>query len=523
MRPTEGNRRWWILLGSGCALFVLMLDSTIVNLAVPSIQGELDASNSELRWVISAYLLTLSVLVVTLARMGDLFGRRRVFLFGIVAFTAGSVVAATAADPLQLIVGRALQGVGAAAMLALSLAIVTNAFPPAEQARAIGIWTGISALALGLGPLAGAVIVSNLSWRWVFWLPLPFLVAGILITAIATPESRDETAVHRIDLPGLLTLSAGLIALMLALIEGKDWGWSSTPTLAVGVVAVLSLGAFVAIEHRVDNPIVDFPLFRNGPYFGATAAAFGLVGCYWSVLFFQPQYLQEILGNSVIASGLLVLPITLPTIVISPLTGRLMQRVGARPLMTAGMALATAGLAIQTQLGPRADYLALMVSFTLFGVAIGVVYAPMSSAAMAAMPRQKAGIASGVLAMNRVLAGALGLAVTGALFQHLQRDRVSELLAARVGGLRRGDRDELDGLLAGSHEARRALVHEPLATAHAVEQAVRETFAYALANSTWVLVGLAAVATAFTAAMVRSAPTQAPEPHPPEHHRRLHL
>jgi EmrB/QacA subfamily drug resistance transporter len=523
VRLTEANRRWWILLGSCCALFVLMLDSTIVNLAVPSIQGELDASNTELRWVIGAYLLTLSVLVVTLARMGDLLGRRRVLLFGIVAFAAGSVVAATAVDPLQLIVGRAVQGAGAAAMLALSLAIVTHAFPPAEQARAIGIWTGISALALGLGPLAGAVIVANLSWRWVFWLPLPFLIAGFLITAVSTPESRDETAVHRIDVPGLLTLSAGLLALMLALIEGKDWGWSSTPTLAVAAAAVLSLGAFVAVERRVRTPIVEFPLFRNGPYFGATAAAFGLVGCYWSVLFYQPQYLQEILGNSVIASGLLVLPITLPTIVISPLAGRLIQRVGARPLMTAGMALATLGVAIQTQLGPRADYVALMASFALFGVALGVVYAPMSSAAMAAMPQQKAGVASGVLAMNRVFAGALGLAVMGAVFAHLQRDRVIELLAARAGGLRLGDRDVLDGLLAGSSEARRALAHRPLGDAHAIERAVRETFAYALSNSTWVLVGLAAVATALTAAFVRSAPAEAPAPRPPEHHRRLHL
>ncbi|HEU4658572.1 MAG TPA: MFS transporter [Capillimicrobium sp.] len=415
-RITEGNRAWWTLIGACMGLFMLMLDSTVVTLALPAVRDDLGASASELQWVLNAYLLTLAVLVVTAGRLGDMFGRRRVFLLALGVFAVGLVIAAVAPSIEVLIGARVVQGVGAAGMLTLSLAIVSSDFSDEERPRALGIWAGVSALALAIGPLVGGVLVEELSWRWVFWMGVPVLAAGVLITRRAARESRDESATHRVDVPGVLSLSIGLGAIVLVLVQGEEWGWDSARALVVAAIGVVALVAFVAVDEHVRQPVVEFDLFRNRPYLGATAAAFCLVGAWWPVIFYLPQYLQDVLGHGAIESGLLVLPITAPMIVLSPLCRRLIARVGVRALMTTGMALATAGTLLMSRVDATSGYGTLLPGFLLFGIALGFVYTPMSTAAMAAMPRAKAGIAAGVLAMNRVLSGALLLATTGALF-----------------------------------------------------------------------------------------------------------
>jgi len=264
---------------------------------------------------------------------------------------------------------------------------------------------------------------------------------------------------------------------VLALVEGKTWGWGSARTLGAFGLGVALLVAFWFIEHRVQHPIVEFDLFRNRPYFGASAAGFCLVGCYWAVMFLQPQYLQTALGDSALKAGVLVLPITAPMIVISPLGGRLMAFFGTRPLMTAGMAFGTIGLVVMALVGPTSGYDVLFVGYLLFGLALGCVYAPMSAAAMMAMPQEKAGIAAGVLAMNRVLAGALTLAVAGALFQHVLVDDIN--------------------------------AHQPTLVAYTSAQSAAD----------WVLVGLCAIGTVLTWAFVSDAD---PASHR-HHHRHSHL
>jgi EmrB/QacA subfamily drug resistance transporter len=459
-----------------------MLDSTIVGLALPAIQRELDASSSALQWVMNGYLLVIAALVVTGGRLGDIYGRRAVFTVGLAIFAGGSVLSGAASNEEAIIAGRVVQGIGAAAMLPLSLAIVSDAFPGDQQARALGIWAAISALALAIGPLVGGLLV-DVDWRLIFWINVPVLAIGVAVMLGVVPETRDQSATHRLDLAGLALLAAGLIALVLPLVESPEWGLGSARTLALLGVGVVLMAAFWVVEHRVTQPIVDFALFRSGPYFGASAAAFALVGAWWSLIFFQPQYLEGSLGHSATAAGLLILPVTAPMVAISPLAGRLIARFGARGLMTAGMLCALAGLVILTQITDGSGYGLLLPGYLLFGVALGLVYAPMSSAAMAAMPPEKTGIASGVLAMDRVLAGALGLAVTGAVFQSLRDD---------------------------------------------------QSFPVALAHSTWVLVGLMAVGTVLTWLFVRSAHPPAPDPElagspPPDelrhhlHHRRFHL
>jgi EmrB/QacA subfamily drug resistance transporter len=471
---TERNREWWTLTGACAGLFLLMLDSTIVALALPAFQRDLDASTIGLQWVMNAYLLTITVLVVTVGRLGDMFGRRRLFLCGLGVFAAGSILSAIAWSEEALICGRIVQGAGAAALLPLSIALVAAAFPRAQQPRAFGIWAAVSAIALGIGPLAGGLLI-DLTWRLIFWINLPIAALGAAIILAYARETREEGASHRIDVPGLLALMTGLGTAVLALVEANEWGWTSARTISVFAAGVALLGAFWFIEHRVRAPIVEFSLFRNGPYFGATAAAFAIVFAYWTVMFFQPQFLQNDLGYSATTAGLLILPITAPMIFVSPFSGALIGRFGARGLMTVGMLFALAGLIFMTRIDEDSGYGLLLPGYLLFGIALGLVYAPMSAAAMAAMPGEKAGIASGVLAMNRILAGAVGLAVTSAVFHALREDH---------------------------------------------------SFAFSLANSAWVLVGVTAVGVVLTWAFVRSAPPPAQEPEPLEHHlhhRRFHL
>lgn len=279
--PKESSREWWVLVGSCLGLFILMLDSTVVALALPTIERDLHASADNVQWVLNGYLLVLSVLVVTAGRLGDILGRRRIFVIGMTVFAAGSVLAAIAWDDAVLVLARVIQGVGGAALVSLSLAIVSHAFPAERQGQALGIWAAVSALALAIGPLVGGALI-EVDWRLIFWINLPIAALGIAITLWAAPESRDESSEPTVDYPGLVTLSTGMFAVVLALIRADDWGWGSPATIGLLATGVALLGAFYVIEHRVRDPIVDFELFRNGPYLGASAAAFALVGAYWS-------------------------------------------------------------------------------------------------------------------------------------------------------------------------------------------------------------------------------------------------
>jgi EmrB/QacA subfamily drug resistance transporter len=408
--------KWWTLVGACFGLFLLMLDSTVVSLALPRIRGDVGATPEQLQWMMNGYLLTVAVLAVTAGRLGDMFGRRRMFLVGMLVFGLGSVVSGTASDPDLLIGGRVLQGAGAAAVLTQSLALICNVFPEDEIPKALGIWAGVSATALAIGPLVGGALV-EIDWRVIFLMNLPLIAVGMLIVARAAPESTDPAAGHRLDWPGLATLSSGLTLVVLALVQSEAW---STPAVIVlALLGVAALAAFWVVEHRVRAPIVEFGLFRNGPYFGATASAFCLVGAWWAVIYFQPQYLQDVRGHSPLVCGLEVLPITAPMILISPFAGRLIAKFGPRALMSAGMAIGTAGMLVLTQIDATTPYAVLLVGYVLFGISLGCVYAPMSTAAMAAMPGDKVGIASGVLSMVRLLAGAIALAGTGAIFHAL--------------------------------------------------------------------------------------------------------
>lgn len=519
------DRRWWVLIGSCTGLMVLMLDSTIVNLALPELRRSLDASTAEVQWVVNAYLLTIAAMVVTAGRLGDIYGRRRVFLAGMVLFGAGAVIGGAAGSAEVVIAARVVQGLGAAALLPLSLTLVTDAFPSEQRPRAMGIWAAVSSLALALGPIIGGTL-AGIDWRLIFWINLPVAVIGFFLVRWAATETRDETAAPRVDWPGVALLTVGLTLSVLAVVEAENWGWGSTATIGTLGVGLLSLVAFWFVEHRVPNPTVDFSLFRNGPYFGANAAAFALVGAYWTVMFFEPQYLQNILDYSPAEAGLLILPITLPMVILSPVIPRGTAALGPRVVMTAGMVLGLAGLIVMGRIDSDTTYGVLFVGYLLFGIGLSFVYAPMQTAAMEAMPQAKAGIASGVLAMNRILSGAVVLAISGSLFNSLLREEIQSLVEEPP--LSERDVGELEGLAVGTESARQKLAEQPAASATAISEAVDEAFTFALSNTLWVPAGLCAVGAVLCWIFVRPArpgdPSRAATP--PDRHRhrgRFHL
>jgi EmrB/QacA subfamily drug resistance transporter len=410
------------------ALFMVMLDNTVVNVALPSIQRSFDASLSSLEWTINAYSLSFAVLLVTGGRLGDIFGRRKVFLIGVVVFAAASATIGFAPTEGWLVASRALQGVGAALMMPGTLSIITNTFPPAERGKAIGTWAGVSAIALALGPLLGGWLTQDVSWRAIFFINVPVAAIAVAVTLFAAHESRDETATREVDLPGIATLTIGLTALVLALVEANAWGWSSARIIGLFAVAVVGLSAFAFIERRSHAPIVDFSFFQSRSFLGANVVAFAISFGMFAVFFFLALYMQNILGYSPLETGVRFLPSTVVIMVAGPLSGRLADRVGPRTPLVIGLALVTLSLAWQSRIQVDTSFGFLVVPFILLGLGMGFTMSPMSTAAMNAVDRTKAGVASGTLSMTRMVGGTFGVAALGALVATIGRHDLAQSL-----------------------------------------------------------------------------------------------
>jgi len=414
---TDDNRKWWTLGAMCFALFMIMLDNTVVNVALPSIQRDLGASISGLEWTINGYTLSFAVLLATGGRLGDIFGRRRTFLIGVVVFAISSATAGLAQSSTDLVVSRVVQGVGGALMMPGTLSIVTDAFPPHERGKAMGTWAGVSALALAIGPVLGGFLTEHVSWRAIFYLNIPVAVGAVTATLFAVRESRDTTVGREVDYLGVAALTAGLTALVLSLVEGNSWGWGSPEIVALLGLAAVGLVAFVLIELRVPAPMVEFRFFADRNFVGAVVVALIISFAMLGVFFFLALYMQGILRYSPLEAGVRFLPSTLMIVGVAPVAGRLADRFGPRWLIVAGLTILAASLYSFSGIAVDSTYLDLLPGFVLLGVGIALTMSPMTSAAMNAVAVEKAGIASGVLSMFRMIGGSLGVAVTGAIFQ----------------------------------------------------------------------------------------------------------
>jgi EmrB/QacA subfamily drug resistance transporter len=495
IRLNEGNRRWWTLVAMCFALFMVMLDNTVVNVALPSIQRDLHANLSALEWTINAYTLSFAVLLVTGGRLGDIFGRRRMFLAGVVIFALSSAGIGLAPTDSWLVGGRAVQGIGAALMMPATLSIITNAFPAHERGKAIGTWAGVSALALAIGPVIGGFLTESVSWRAIFFLNLPVAVGAVAVTLFAARESRDETVEKRVDVPGIVTLTAGLTAVVLALVEGNQWGWASSRIVGLLALAVVALTAFVVIEMRTRVPMVDFAFFRSRSFLGANVVAFVVSFSMLAMFFFIALYMQNILGYSPLQAGVRFLPSTIVIMFIGPVAGRLTDRIGPRPLIVSGLIIVSASLLWQSQLAVDSGYGFLLPAFVAMGVGVALTMSPMSTAAMNAVDPAKAGVASGTLSMSRMVGGTFGVAALGALVAALGRSKLEQLLPS----LPSAQREHLvDALGAGGAAGGN--------TSAAVADATSEAFVHALHYGLLLGAGVALIGAVTAAVTLGGAP-----------------
>ncbi|HET8651251.1 MAG TPA: MFS transporter [Gaiellaceae bacterium] len=421
---SEEARKWWTLAAVAFGLFMIMLDNTVVNVALPSMARDLGADLSELEWIVTGYALTFASLMLTGGKLADLLGRRLIFVAGLVIFTGASLACGLAESGHFLIGARIVQGAGAALMNPATLSIIAATFPPRQRGTAIGIWAGVSALALAIGPLVGGLITEHLDWSWIFFINVPIGILGIVASFVLIPESKDESREQRLDLPGLLTSGLGLFALTYGLIEANTYGWTSGRIVGAFVVSAVMLVTFVLLERHQRLPMLDLSLFRNRTFAGANLAVLLVALAMFGVFFFVSLYMQGILGYSAVEAGAAFLPMTVLIILTAPIAGKTSDRIGSRWLMTAGMILVSVQLLYFSRLDEHAEYLDLFPALLIGGVGMALVMTPSAAAAVRALPVDKSGVGSAVLNAFRQVGGSTGIALMGAIMAH------------EVGGLR---------------------------------------------------------------------------------------
>ncbi|MGK5553714.1 DHA2 family efflux MFS transporter permease subunit [Actinomadura kijaniata] len=435
MTKLRGNP-WAVLLTLSLGFFMTLLDLTIVNIAVPSMIDKLGASLDQALWITSAYVLALAVLLITAGRLGDLWGKKNLFVAGVVVFTLASLACGLAQDPAQLIAARAVQGVGAALLMPQTMSIIIETFPPQRRGAALGVWGAVAGVSAIAGPTIGGVLVTSLDWRWIFLVNLPI---GIAVVALAFPilPGRTRTVRHRFDLTGVLLASAALLCLTFALTEGQKYDWAGWIWGLLGLSAVL-LAVFVLHQRGKQDrePLVPFALFRDRNFailnFVAATVSVGMVGVFLPMTI----YLQSVLGYSALEAGLVMAPSSVMSMLLAPVSGRLADRIGGRFLLMGGLLLYVAGNAwFLAAAGPGASWPALLPGMIVSGIGVGCVFAPMGTEATRNVPPHLAGAASGVNNTMRQVGSVLGGAVTGAVLQHQLASALRTEAAERAAAL----------------------------------------------------------------------------------------
>ncbi len=427
------DRKWWTLVTVCVGTFMLLLDVTIVNVALPKIQAGLGSSFTDLQWVIDAYALTLAALLLTSGSLADLLGRRRIFAIGIVVFSAASLLCGTAQSPLMLNISRAVQGIGGAMMFATSLALLGHAYRGRDRGVAFGVWGAVTGAAVSIGPLIGGALTDALSWRWIFLVNVPIGVLALVLTLTRVEESRDPQGA-RLDIPGFITFTGALGTGVFALIESSRKGWGSTLVVGCLIASVVLLAVFVLVEWRQKEPMFDLGLLRRPAFDGASLVAFALSASIFAMFLYLTLYLQNILGLSPLGAGLRLLTLSAAILVTSAIAGRLTTVVPVRLLMGAGLALVGVSLLLMRGLTVGSGWTHLLPGFIIGGIGVGLINPPLASTAIAVVPPRQAGMGSGVNSTFRQVGIATGIAALGTIFTSSVRSHVASGLNALHSG-----------------------------------------------------------------------------------------
>jgi EmrB/QacA subfamily drug resistance transporter len=494
-------RKWWTLITVSIATFMLLLDVTIVNVALPSIQDDLGSSLTDLQWVVDSYVLALAALTLMAGSLADRLGRKLVFTAGVAAFTAASLLAGFASDTLTLDLARGLQGIGGAAMFGTVLALIAQEFAPSERKTALGIWGAVVGVGVAVGPLVGGVLVDSLGWESIFFVNVPVGALTIGVAIAKLREARDPSP-GLLDWGGLITFSSALFLLVFAVLRGNDAGWSSAEIVGSLAAGVALAAAFTAIELRSQSPMLDVRLFRVPAFTGAALAAFAVAASTFSMLLFIVLYLQNALGYSPLQAGLRLLPITAMAFVFSPLAARLSERVPLRALIGGGLALAGAGLLVAGGLDVDSEWTALLAGLLLIGAGVGVVNPSVAEAAISVVPPARAATGAAINNTFRQVGIAVGIAALGAVFQARIESKFGQLLANGPATLH-GHASELASAVS-SGNAKTAIAAEPPGARGFLGDAAQQAFVSGL-NEIFVIAGITAlVGAALSLVLIRA-------------------
>ncbi|HEX4217815.1 MAG TPA: MFS transporter [Acidimicrobiales bacterium] len=427
------ERKWWTLIAVCTAIFMLLLDITVVNVALPDIQRSLHSSFSDLQWVVDAYALTLAAFLLTAGVIGDMFGRREVFAIGLGVFSLASLVCGLSTTSLMLNLSRAVQGVGGAIMFATSLALIAQAFQGKDRGTAFGIFGAVTGGAVAVGPLVGGAITSGIGWRWIFFVNVPIGVVAIGVSLTRIQESKDPNT-KRIDWIGFITFSASLFMLVFALVRGNTAGWGSSEIVGLLIGAAVLMAAFIVAELRQRDPMLDLALFRRPAMIGISGAAFALSASIFALFLYLTLFIQDDLGYGPLAAGVRFLPLTLLAFFVAPVAGRLTVRFPARYMLGVGLLLVAAGCLLMATVHADSQWTVLLPGFIVSGAGIGMINPVLASSAVAVVPPERSGMASGINSTFRQVGIATGIAGLGAVFQSDIRSKVTASLLSTPSG-----------------------------------------------------------------------------------------
>jgi EmrB/QacA subfamily drug resistance transporter len=490
------HRKWWTLIVVSVATFMLLLDITVVNTALPAIEEDLGASFTELQWVIDAYTLSLAALVLTAGVLADRLGRRRVFAAGLAIFTVASLLAGFAPDPTFLNLARGLQGVGGAIMFAVSLALIAQEFKPGrERGMAMGVYGATIGVSVAFGPVVGGALVDGIGWESIFFLNVPVGIAAVALTYAKLAESRDPNA-SRIDWAGLVTFSSALFLLVLGLLRGNEEGWGSTMIVGLLAGAGVLMALFIAIESRVKQPMLPLHLFRKPAFTGVQLAALAVSASMFALFLYLTFYLQGYLGHDPLEAGLRYLPFTIVTFFASAAAGALISKLPARVLLSAGLGITGVGLLLMGGLDPADEWTALLGGFMLGGAGVGLINPVIADVALSVVPKEQSGMAAGINDTFRQVGIAIGIAAWGAIFLGRGAAKVEEVAAGTPAATGERPRQLVEAVSSGNLD--QALASVPPGARDQVERAANEGFLAGL-NDIVMLGGILSIAGALVA------------------------
>lgn len=483
-------KKFWGIFGIGCGLFVLSLDWSIVNNALPSIQKSLNTSFSQLQWIMNIFALAIAVLLVTMGRLADAFGRKKLFIFGLGLAAIASLGAALSPTPLVLIMFRLLQGASAATIVTSSQSLITHAFPENMHGKAMGIWATIIGAGLSFGPVLGGLIIQFFSWHWIFFFNIPALLISFLIVTPLAEESRNHKQPAHIDFPGISLFILTLGSFVFATIQAPIWGWSSPVIKALYIFATLTMGIFIFVECRVKSPLIEFHLFKNKKFFAGALTKFALVFMVWGIFFLMPLYFQNIQKKTPAESGLLLLAITLSFTFASHLAGRFSDRINKKYFLWIGLSLVIFTLLFQLCFQKDTSTLFFVIFFIFLGLGWGLSSGPGSSMGIASLPRHVSGVASGTLVTVQEVGGAIGLSVVGTVFKASENAYFENQLHLSNLNLSPESLSRIQSLLSSSDQFFSSLSHYPVPLQKTITTLFQDSFMHGLHRGLWVVIGV---------------------------------